>query len=98
MSTTNRQNINHRTWHIYGQVLATRVPGPNEQPIGVQVGIAVVHEFGHAWGNFGKNVYGGPGARAVGANTDRYAIDWENLARQRYFTLRNRPYVPRTTH
>ncbi len=80
------------------QVGAARVPGPNGQKIRVPIGVAVIHEFGHAWGNFNEGVYGGPGARAVGANTDKHSLNWENLARQRFFALRNRPFVPRTGH
>ena len=80
------------------QVARATVPGPGEQPINVPIGVAVIHEFGHAWGNFAEGVYGGAGAMAFGANTDPYAIEWENRSRRYFFSKRKRPYLPRSRH
>lgn len=63
-------------------VAQARVPGPAGSLIGVELGWSIFHEFGHGLGHFVHKVYGGPGGRALGGNTDSYALDAENAARR----------------
>ena len=77
-----------------GQVSNARVPGPDDTKIGVELGWAVMHEFGHAWGNHSDGIYGGPGALAVGASTAPQAVKWENKARE-WSSKRRKTIIPK---
>jgi hypothetical protein len=52
------------------------------------LGIAVIHEFGHAYGNYEGRVPGAPGAGFIQGGTNSSSLKWENKARAWYYAKR----------
>ena len=87
-SAENRISITVNPELVRDSVVAVRNPA-NPEFLGgghVPVGVAVIHEFGHAWGNFHDRVPGYP--VNIAYSTDWQAVEWENRARKRYFARR----------
>ena len=87
-STANRISITVNPELVRSAVVPVRNPA-NPEFLGgghVPVGVAVIHEFGHAWGHFHDRVPGHPAV--VGSSTAWQAVNWENRARRWYFGRR----------